>query len=132
MKDVEVRLQLLKGRTAAPRTRGDSEFRPPCETGRGDRRPGVVPVTGQDGTRQYSLEQELASSLRIPRYVEVIIMPLRVFWCLFCFGLSFLRVEQTPNRNAISHHVFLVALAHVFCGRSMGIVCVLASVYFFL
>ena len=64
---VEVRLQLLKGRTAAPRTRGDSEFRPPCETGRGDRRPGVVPVTGQDGTRQYSLEQEFASFLRIPR-----------------------------------------------------------------
>ena len=28
--------------------------------------------------------------------------------------------------------VFLVVLAHVFCGRSMGIVCVLASVYFFL
>ena len=67
MKDVEVRLQLLKRCTAALRPRGDGEFRPPGETGRGDRRPGVVPVTGQDGTRQYSLEQEFASFLRIPR-----------------------------------------------------------------
>jgi len=67
MKDVEVRLQLLKGRTAASRSRADGGFHPPGETGRGNRRRGVVPVTGQDGTRQYSLEQEFASSLRIPR-----------------------------------------------------------------
>jgi serine/threonine protein kinase len=67
MKDVEVRLQLLKGRAVASRPRAYGEFRPPGETGRGDRRRGVVTVTGQDGTRRYSLEQEFASSLRIPR-----------------------------------------------------------------
>lgn len=54
MKDVEMRLQLLKGRTAASRSRADGEFRdfrPPGEIGRRDRRRGVVPMTGQDGAR---------------------------------------------------------------------------------
>lgn len=69
MKDVEVRLQLLKAkaRAYASGPRADGEFRPPGETGRRARRYGVVPVTAQDGTRRYSLEQEIASSLRIPR-----------------------------------------------------------------
>lgn len=69
MKDVELRLQLLKAkaRAYASGPRADGEFRPPGETGRRARRYGVVPVTAQDGTRQYSLEQEIASSLRIPR-----------------------------------------------------------------
>lgn len=69
MKDVEVRLQLLKGRARAAAPRGDGEVwrRCDCEAGRGDTRWGVVPVAGQDGTRQYSLDQEFASSLRIPR-----------------------------------------------------------------
>ncbi|CAN6249422.1 unnamed protein product [Urochloa humidicola] len=62
MKDVEVRLLILKRRP------GDGEVRPPCEVEQsGIEHPGVVPVAGQDGTRQYSLEQEFASSLRIPR-----------------------------------------------------------------
>ena len=68
MKDVEVRLQLLnlKGHPSAPKK--DGEVRPPCEAeqaGRGRR--GLVPVAGQDGSLQYSLEQEFVSSLRIPR-----------------------------------------------------------------
>jgi hypothetical protein len=69
MKDVVLRLQLLKAkaRAAASGPRADGEFHPPGETGRRARRYGVVPVTAQDGTRQYSLEQEIASSLRIPR-----------------------------------------------------------------
>ncbi|CAO2043067.1 unnamed protein product [Urochloa humidicola] len=64
MKDVEVRLRLL----ILKRRPGDGEVRPPCEVEQcGIEHPGVVPVAGQDGTRQYSLEQEFASSLRIPR-----------------------------------------------------------------
>ncbi|KAJ1271929.1 hypothetical protein BS78_06G163800 [Paspalum vaginatum] len=65
MKDVEVRLQLLlKGRPAA--LRKDIDPRPPHEAGWGGRQ-SIVPVTGQYGTRQFSLEQEFAQSVRVPR-----------------------------------------------------------------
>lgn len=61
MKDVEVRLRLLRGSPAAPR----EEVRPPCEAEEGMLgRWGDVPVAGRDGTRQYSIEHEFASSLR--------------------------------------------------------------------
>ncbi|KAL6651064.1 hypothetical protein ACP70R_009989 [Stipagrostis hirtigluma subsp. patula] len=66
MKDVEVRLQLLKGRPVAPSKGEEVAPRREAEQG-GHGRRGVVPVAGQDCTRQYSLEQEFASSLRIPR-----------------------------------------------------------------
>ncbi|WVZ86456.1 hypothetical protein U9M48_033227 [Paspalum notatum var. saurae] len=58
MKDVEVRLQLLKGRAGAAALRKDVEPQPPHEAGRQS----IVPVTGQDGsgTRRFSLEQEFA------------------------------------------------------------------------
>ncbi|CAL5068982.1 unnamed protein product [Urochloa decumbens] len=66
MKDVEVKLRLLKGRPDA--SREDDDVRPSCEAEQGGLgRGGVVPVAGPDGTRLYSLEQEFASSLRIPR-----------------------------------------------------------------
>ncbi|CAN6276338.1 unnamed protein product [Urochloa humidicola] len=66
MKDVEVRLRLLNGRPVA--STNDEEVRPSCEAEQGGLgRGGVVPVADQDGTRQYSLEQEFVSSLRIPR-----------------------------------------------------------------
>ncbi|KAL6903718.1 hypothetical protein ACP4OV_004531 [Aristida adscensionis] len=66
MKDVEVRLQLLKARPVAPSNGKDVQTRRGAE--RGDVRQGDVRQDhGQDGTRRYSLEQEFASSLRIPR-----------------------------------------------------------------
>jgi len=68
MKDVEVRLQILnlKGHPAGPEK--DEVVRPACEAEQGGvGRRGDVPVAGQDGTRQYSLEQEFAWSLRLPR-----------------------------------------------------------------
>ncbi|OEL35876.1 Wall-associated receptor kinase 3 [Dichanthelium oligosanthes] len=66
MKDMEVRLRLMKGRPVAPRE--DEEVRSHYESEQGwIGHGGDVPVAGQDGTRQSSLEQEFASSLRIPR-----------------------------------------------------------------
>jgi hypothetical protein len=57
------------GEAAAPEPEGTpcwsekrQEVRPPCEAEQGGLgRRGGVPVAGQDGTRQYSLEQEFAS-----------------------------------------------------------------------
>uniref|UniRef100_A0A453CH77 Protein kinase domain-containing protein n=1 Tax=Aegilops tauschii subsp. strangulata TaxID=200361 RepID=A0A453CH77_AEGTS len=65
MKDVEMRLQFLRARKVAPGK--DEVVRSHRDVGGGDWHGGVVPAAGHDGTRQYSLEQEYASSLRIPR-----------------------------------------------------------------
>lgn len=71
MKDVEMRLQFLRARKVLA-SREDDEVvirrRPHPGAGRDDDgRRAVVAVAGHDGTRQYSLEQEFVSSLRIPR-----------------------------------------------------------------
>lgn len=63
MKDVEMRLRFLRARKVAL---GKDEVAH-REVGGGDWPGGMVPVAGHLGTRQYSLEQEFASSLRIPR-----------------------------------------------------------------
>ncbi|XBI93455.1 hypothetical protein VPH35_030302 [Triticum aestivum] len=65
MKDVEMRLQFLRARKVAPGK--DEVVRSHRDVVGGDWHGGVVPAAGHDGTRQYSLEQEYASSLRIPR-----------------------------------------------------------------
>ncbi|XP_048551277.1 wall-associated receptor kinase 3-like, partial [Triticum urartu] len=67
MKDVEMRLQLLAGRRVVPRA-GPHEGAQPRREATGDVGRGcVVPVIGQHGSRQFSQEQEFASSLRVPR-----------------------------------------------------------------
>ena len=60
MKDVEMRLQMLRGRQSVAPPRCDGERL----SGLG----GAVPVpAGQNGSRRYSLEQEFLSSARVPR-----------------------------------------------------------------
>ncbi|KAL6651066.1 hypothetical protein ACP70R_009991 [Stipagrostis hirtigluma subsp. patula] len=75
MKDVEMRLQMLRGRhgAAAPGVRGGEEAARPrreaaAVSGHGGG--GAVPVPAADdhhGSRQYSLELEFVSSSRVPR-----------------------------------------------------------------
>ncbi|KAJ1271926.1 hypothetical protein BS78_06G163500 [Paspalum vaginatum] len=65
MKDVEVRLQLLKGLTAT--LKKDVDPRAPREGGMKDGRESVVAVTSHDGTRRFSIEQEFECSMHLPR-----------------------------------------------------------------
>ncbi|KAM3368744.1 hypothetical protein ACQJBY_016958 [Aegilops geniculata] len=67
MKDVEMRLQLLKGRRVAPRAGRDEEARPRCEAAGDGGRGCVAPAIGQHGSRQFSQEQEFMSSQRVAR-----------------------------------------------------------------
>jgi len=74
MKDVEMRLQMLRSRDASapgPR-RGEEMTRGRSEAAKANGISGAVPVpASHHGTRQYSLEQEFVSSARVPRIVMI-------------------------------------------------------------
>ncbi|CAL5026359.1 unnamed protein product [Urochloa decumbens] len=70
MKDVEMRLQMLRARNAAASgpKRGEEMTHACSEVARVNGISGAIPVSiGHHGTRQYSLEQEFVSSARVPR-----------------------------------------------------------------
>ncbi|CAO2035827.1 unnamed protein product [Urochloa humidicola] len=71
MKDVEMRLQMLRARGAAapgPRRGEEMRIQARSEALKVNGIIGAVPVpAGHNGTRQYSLEQEFVSSARVPR-----------------------------------------------------------------
>ncbi|XP_037410124.1 wall-associated receptor kinase 5-like [Triticum dicoccoides] len=67
MKDVEMRLQLLAGRRVAPRVERGDVAQPHSEAAGNNGHGGIAPVIGQNGSRQFSQEQEFALSLRVPR-----------------------------------------------------------------